>query len=291
MKKWSNTTWRLVLAGIAGAVMILAAIVILVSIHADYKESEDTYAKLQKSYVVIKQAKASAGQEENKGLSQSQNQGQALPQAQSQNQGINQTQNPNWWYEDVLIDFAKLQEENPEIVGWILFDNIEGLSYPVLYSGDNEKYLRTDIYGKSTTAGCIFMEGACTPDFEDCHTILYGHNMRNSSMFGMLKKFKEKDFYKDHSYFNMYTDGMAYRYQVFAYRDVAETDAVYSVGFAPNEEFQQFADEMAKYSYPDAKVSISKEDKVMTLSTCSTEGRRFVVHALRIEEHAYGQGG
>ena len=52
---------------------------------------------------------------------------------------------------------------------------------PVLYSGDDEKYLRTDIYGNQTIAGCIFMEGMNTPDFQDYHTILYGHNMKNLS--------------------------------------------------------------------------------------------------------------
>ena len=169
----------------------------------------------------------------------------------------------------------------------ILIDNIEVLSYPILYSGDDEKYLRSDIYGNTTTAGCIFLEGACTPDFQDCHTILYGHNMRHLSMFGSLKKFKTENFYEDHQYFTIYTDDMAYRYQVFAYRDVPETDSIYTVGFAPDDVFQKFVDEMTRHSYQDTDVAVSKDDKVMTLSTCSTEGYRFVVHAVRVDEHTY----
>lgn len=290
IKKWNK---YIVILGIAGVAMILTALVLLLSIHLDYKGSEDTYADLQKNYVVIKKAEVSTKQEEKQtqNRSQKQDESQYGKPDESQNQNPNHNQNPNWWYENVNIDFAGLQAVNPEITGWILFDNIEGLSYPILYSGDNEKYLRRDIYGKSTTAGCIFMEGACTPDFEDCHTILYGHNMRNLSMFGSLKKFKTEDYYNAHQYFTIYTNDMAYRYRVFAYRDVAETDSVYSVGFAPNGTFQKFIDEMMLYSCQDAGITVSKEDKVMTLSTCSTEGHRFVVHAVRVDEHTYEKDG
>mgnify|MGYP000217125079 FL=1 len=78
------------------------------------------------------------------------------------------------WYTDVDVKLEELQQVNADIIGWIRFDNLEQLSYPVLYSGDDEKYLRTDIYGNQTIAGCIFMEGMNTPDFQDYHTILYG---------------------------------------------------------------------------------------------------------------------
>ncbi len=69
------------------------------------------------------------------------------------------------------VKLEELQQVNADIIGWIRFDNLEQLSYPVLYSGDDEKYLRTDIYGNQTIAGCIFMEGMNTPDFQDYHTI------------------------------------------------------------------------------------------------------------------------
>ena len=152
--------------------------------------------------------------------------------------------------------------------------------------GDDEKYLRTDIYGNQTIAGCIFMEGMNTPDFQDYHTILYGHNMKNLSMFGSLKKYKTEDFYKDHQFFTIYTSECAYRYQIFAYYDVPETDEVYTVGFAPDETFQKFIDKMKQKSYDDTGVNVTKDDHIMTLSTCSTTGKRFVVHAVRIGEHA-----
>lgn len=241
---------------IIGIAMILVSVGMLASTLWDYKKAENTYDKLNETYVTA------AVTEENE-------------------------ENDNWWYEDVDIDLAELQAENQDVIGWIRFDNIEVLSYPIMYSGDDETYLRTDIHGNSSTSGSIFMEGLCNPDFEDCHTILYGHNMKNLSMFGSLKKYKTEGFYEENRYFTIYTADMAYRYQIFSYRDVPETDSVYTVGFAPDDEFAGFINEMIRKSYEDTGVEVEKEDKVLTLSTCSTEGYRFVVHALRVDEHAY----
>ncbi len=254
MRKKTGRNVSSIMLFVVGAAMIVVALFLLVPTLLDYKKSEDTYENLNEEYVAVTETTEEKG---------------------------------DWWYEDVDIDLTELRKENSDIIGWIRFDNIESLSYPVLYSGDNETYLRTDIYGNSSTAGCIFMEGACNPDFEDCHTILYGHNMKNLSMFGSLKQYKTEGFYQENPYFTIYTQDMAYRYQIFSYRDVPETDEVYTIGFAADDSFGEFVDNMIRHSYEDTKVAVTKEDKVMTLSTCSTEGNRFVVHAVRVDEHAY----
>lgn len=241
----------------AGIIMAAAALLLLIPTMVDYKKSGDTYEALKNAYVTVEQTEEAASKQD------------------------------DWWYKDVAIQLLPMQEINEDIIGWIRFDNIEILSYPVLYSGDNETYLRSDIYGNQTTAGCIFMEEACNLDFNDCHTILYGHNMKDLSMFGSLKKYKTENFYKDNQYFTIYTDNMAYRYQIFSYRDVPETDSVYSVGFMPDETFETFVDEMMQASYENTGIEVTKEEKVLTLSTCSDAGNRFVVHAVRIAEHTY----
>ena len=182
-------------------------------------------------------------------------------------------------------DFQALSAMIPEIVGWVTVPDT-AISYPVVQAKDNEKYLHTTFEGKKNSSGCIFMDKDSKADASGQHTILYGHNMKNLSMFGSLKKYKTEDFYKDHQFFTIYTSECAYRYQIFAYYDVPETDEVYTVGFAPDETFQKFIDKMKQKSYDDTGVNVTKDDHIMTLSTCSTTGKRFVVHAVRIGEHA-----
>ena len=127
-KKWTASSVVLLLVGIA---MVAVALGMLIPTLLDYKKSNDTYNALVADYVsvdidteAIKTDAALAA---------------------------------NWWFEEVSIDLEELQEINSDIIGWIRFDNIEKINYPILYSGDDETYLRTDIYGNSTTAGCIFM--------------------------------------------------------------------------------------------------------------------------------------
>ena len=105
----------------------------------------------------------------------------------------------DWWFTDVSVAFDELKKENEEIIGWLRFDDAEDLhiSYPVLYSGDDEKYLRSDIYEEEHIAGSIFLEGKNKPDFSDYYAVIYDHNMRDGSMFGDLDLYKETDFWKN----------------------------------------------------------------------------------------------
>ena len=241
-----------------GIVLIIVALVMLVPTLWDYKQAEDTYDALNEEYVSVEGDISIEG-------------------------GVDDS----WWYENVNIYLDELKSINSDIVGWIRFDNIEIISYPILYSGDNDSYLRTDIYGKDSNSGCIFLEEGNDPDFNDCHSILYGHNMKNGGMFGQLKEYNTDGFYEDHQYFTIYTDRMAYRYQIFAYEDIPETDEVYTIGFSPDASFMNFINNIRKKSYIAPDIDVTQNDKVMTLSTCSTTGRRFVVHAVRVGEHTY----
>ena len=123
---------------------------------------------------------------------------------------------PNAWYHDIDVDFAGLKEQNEDIVGWIYFEDEESISYPLLYSGD-DYYLKEE-----ETAGSIYIDGNNSPDLDDAHTLIYGHNMRNLSMFGKLKFYKtEEDYFENHRHFQLITETGVYRYEIFAYKDVS----------------------------------------------------------------------
>ena len=188
-------------------------------------------------------------------------------------------------YCDPVYDFGQLHEQNEDIYAWIVVPGTQ-VDYPLLQSETDNYYLDYNLDHSKGYPGCIYTNQCNRKDFSDYNTVLYGHNMKNLSMFGSLKKYKTEDFYKDHQFFTIYTSECAYRYQIFAYYDVPETDEVYTVGFAPDDTFQKFIDKMKQKSYDDTGVNVTKDDHIMTLSTCSTTGKRFVVHAVRIGEHA-----
>lgn len=185
---------------------------------------------------------------------------------------------------NITIDFKELQKINKDIVGWIYFEN-EDISYPLLYSEGDDKYLKRAYTGERMTAGSIFVSGANSPDFSDRHTIIYGHNMKNLSMFGKLKYYKEKkDYYKGHEYFQIITPSASYRYRIFSYREVSSDSDVYTVSFANQDEFEKFVDEvLTSNSTKCSEIDLTNESRIITLSTCAENDKRFIVSAIRVK--------
>ena len=191
------------------------------------------------------------------------------------------------WYEMVDVDFANLQSINKDVAAWIYVEGTD-ISYPIMYSGDDDKYLRTTMEMEHATAGSIFLEGFNIPDFSDSHNILYGHNMRNLSMFGKLKYYKEDaGFLDEHKYFQVITPEQKMRFEIFSYFDTDAASWVYVVPYSENQDFADYIDKLIKHSVKDIEVAkeIGPSDKVVTLSTCSTTGRRFTVHGYLYETH------
>lgn len=186
--------------------------------------------------------------------------------------------------DNITIDFEELQKINKEIVGWIHFEN-EDISYPLLYSDDDNKYLRKSYDGEYMTAGSIFIASANKPDFSDRHTIIYGHNMKNLSMFGKLKYYRQKkDYYKEHKYFQIITPTASYRYKIFSYKEVSPDSDVYTVDFDDQDAFEKFVDGvLISDATTCAEIDLSNESKIITLSTCSENDKRFIVSAVRVE--------
>lgn len=185
--------------------------------------------------------------------------------------------------ERILQAITKLHEENEDVVGWIKFEQMD-ISYPIMQGEDNDYYLEHTYKGKENSSGSIFMEALNASDFTDAHTIIYGHNMKNGSMFGSLQDFKKQGHYEENTYFTIYTLEGAYRYQIFAYYDISMYGDVYQIHFKADDAFQSFIDTLISRSYYDTGVKPVKTDKIVTLSTCSTVGNRFVVNGVRVQK-------
>lgn len=188
--------------------------------------------------------------------------------------------------EEFTVDFAGLKSLNPDCIGWIRFENID-ISYPIMQGEDNEYYLHHTFEGQEITAASIFMDCGNAPDFTDENTFIYGHNMRDKTMFGRLNNYENEDYYKENPCFYIYTPEYVYRYDIFAcyLADVeAEQDSFYT-RFATGEEFQHFIDNVKERSEYDTGVAVTSEDHIITLMTCNPAGYdyRFLIHAVQAE--------
>lgn len=253
-KKDKKKISRFSLLQIVGVGIIIVAAVGLSFIFAGYLQSDAEYDSLQQ-YVSLP----------------------TIPDAVTEDESVD-----IWENLDAEVDFEQLKAQNPDVIAWIAFDNLD-ISYPVMYSGDNGYYLRRTFNRTSNTAGSIFLEAANQPDFSDYHMIFYGHNMKNGSMFGKLKNFRDEEFYEENQYFTVCTPDTWYRFQIFSVQTVAVDDEIYTVGFEPDETFAAFASSLKENSLYDTGVEVSGEQRILTLSTCTyADDLRFVVHGVCI---------
>ena len=102
------------------------------------------------------------------------------------------------------IDFKKLKSQNQDIAGWIYIRGTT-IDYPIVQGKDNEEYLHQDFNKKKSSSGTIFLDNNCKKDFTSDKNIIYGHHMKNGTMFVQLLKFREKSFLKQHNEIMIFT--------------------------------------------------------------------------------------
>ena len=177
------------------------------------------------------------------------------------------------------IDFRKLSGINPDIVGWLEIPALE-ISYPVVQAGDNSTYLKRTFYGNKNDAGCIFMDFRNDPGVTDRNTILYGHNMKNGTMFGKLKKYRDEETAKNGRVFFYSTPESVFQCEILSCRTVSASTEEYPVEFRDSLEFMEYTGRARQESGCSFETAISEKDRLITLSTCSGEdAKRFVVQA------------
>lgn len=180
------------------------------------------------------------------------------------------------------IDFTSLQEINSETAGWIEIPDTM-ICYPMVHTSDNLYYLTHTFRKETNKAGSIFIETANKADFSDLHTIIYGHNMKDGSMFAGLKEYKKESYWESHPYVYVDLADGSHCYEIFSCHDAPVTDISYTVGYAADDKYASFLDTLKASSLYDTGVSVGTEDSVITLSTCTNNGKdRFVVHAKKI---------
>lgn len=221
------------------------------------------------------------------GLSQLMEEGQtSKPEGESPDAAVTDPQgNPK----EILKQFVALYEKNPDIAGWM---RIEGtaVDYPVMYKPEQKDfYLRKNFYGEKATHGCLYIQETCSVFPQSDNMTIYGHNMRDGSMFGCLKNYRKESFWKAHPTIHFDTLTEEAEYEIFS---VFATTSTVGQGFKYHhfidaedpQEAWRFIASCKQLSFYETDIHPTPEDQFITLSTCekTLENGRLVVVARKI---------
>ncbi len=191
------------------------------------------------------------------------------------------------------IDFEAIQtNENADIYAWIYVPGTE-VDYPVLQHASNDAfYLDHDMKGKKANCGSIYTEKKNAKDFNDNHTVLYGHNMKNGTMFKTLHSYNDKSFFEANKYIYVYTEADTRVYQIFGAYEYDDKHLLLSFATENAGEYQKYLESVKKLGdacgHFDRDLSLNSSDKIITLSTCIAEKpeSRYLVQAklIAVEE-------
>jgi|SRR5690625_2730968 len=163
--------------------------------------------------------------------------------------------------------FDTLLEENEDLVGWITMEGTQ-IDYPIVQAGDNVEYLTRNFYKDDNRAGSIFMDFRNDIESAGENTILYGHRMKDGSMFEQLSKYQDAEFFEAHQTFQFDTLYDSYEAEIFAVYATTTDFNYIQTDFANDEEYEQLIKNIEAESIYETDVEVSASDQIITLSTC-----------------------
>ncbi len=192
-----------------------------------------------------------------------------------------------WYYVKqslISVDISTLKNKNSDTLGWISVNNTN-VNYPFVQTSDNEYYLNHAFDKSNNRAGWIFLDYRNNKDFSDKNNILYGHARRDNSMFGSLRNVIKKEWFlnKDNHIIKLSTEKENTLWQIFSTYKIEVESYYLTTNFSTDLEYERFLNTIKERSLYDFDVTLSKDDKILTLSTCSGENSRIVIHAKLIK--------
>lgn len=223
-------------------------------IYYDYNKADNIYEVMQDEYIATKDVESNS----------------------EATQG-NDEQPPKSTEPPIAIDFDALLNRNEDVIGWLYCPDTV-INYPVVQGKNNDQYLRKDLDGKYLVSGTLFADYRNGELNEDANYIIYGHNMKNGTMFSSLAKYKQQSYYDQHPIMYYLTPDGNYKLELFAGLVVKRDDKIY----LPNQSEEEFTELIEKYrakSTFKTNVELKYSDTIVTLSTCSYEfdNARYIV--------------
>ena len=236
----------------------------LISILGEYKAAVESYDQMSDSFVTTDEDIP----EENKPVE--------TPAVEEE--ATVETKNPVSEKSPITVDFESLLAQNDEVVGW-LFSEDTVINYPIAQAEDNDKYLHHMLDGTYNSSGTLFVDCECAPEFAGANTIVYGHNMKNGSMFYSLHNYVDQAYYDAHPVMYLNTPTQNYRIDIFSAFICNYDSDTYTLSFPSEEDYVDFVNKMKSQSDFQSDVEVTGNDRVITLSTCTYEydNARYVV--------------
>ena len=272
------------LAGIAG----LVAVFFIVSGVSKmiYRQTEETQA-FQSSEAELQQAKSAMTEEEiNELLAGMKKEDTAEASQDSVAPSEAAEEQPA---EEIPVKFDELWEINPDVYAWITIPGTD-IDYPILqHPSDDAYYLNHNIDGSYGRPACIYTERLNSKDFTDNNTVIYGHNMKNGTMFAQLHKFEDKDFFEEHREVTIYLPDKVLHYKIFAVHTYDDRHLLYSFDFSDKAVYRDYLESVFSIrdmsANIDTDMTVTEDDKIITLATCvyKQPSLRFYVQAVLME--------
>ena len=181
----------------------------------------------------------------------------------------------------ITVDFDTLRAVNPDIVGWLYCEDTP-INYPVVQGEDNVYYLSHLFNGESNRNGTLFLDWRNQPNFSDDQSVIYGHHMRNGSMFACLVEYRSQEYYAAHPVIYLLTPERDYLLEVFSgiVSDPADEELAFWFGSAAERE--AYYEQAVERSDFISDMAMTAKDHIVTLSTCTYEfeDARYLVHTV-----------
>lgn len=176
------------------------------------------------------------------------------------------------------LDWDALHEENEDIYAWIYVPDAT-VDYPVLqHPSDNSFYLNHTIDGAEGIQGCIYTEDYNKKDFTDSHTVIYGHNLKDQTMFSSLHNFEDEKLVEENHFIFIYTEEDVYVYEIFAAYEFPAIHLLDNYELDNEYVYEQYIRDVLNMDTTNARVAnirhdieVTKEDRILTLSTCTSD--------------------
>lgn len=182
------------------------------------------------------------------------------------------------------INWKKLLKMNPDTIAWIRSEDTP-INYPIVQGKDNDYYLHRLFNGEYNFKGTLFADYQIKKPFKDFNTIVYGHLMKDGSMFKSLSKYDDIEYYRKHKTMFLATPEKNYNIKIFAMVKIVADSDLYKIDFMDAADKQRYIDKVTELSKIRTSVKVSPNDRLVMMSTCTTDVNedRFVVYGKLVE--------